>query len=159
MARYRKKDHAFPYWKKRTLDPEINAKKNREFLIDPAYNRPRIDPTLISYGVATVKNSLDIPLIERSILLVLHLEQYTFFTIRHIRNMNIEDAKFFPENVVKSLGSKDIIEPVVRPYDMTDAEYRQMFGEDTNRHNYRLRYALTPFGRRICDKFYESIKD
>ncbi len=162
MAYKRKRRLEKNYHRPRPLSPAVEKSKYREFLLDADYNRPDVPAENILHALFITKEKAP-ELTEREVMLCLLFERYTFFTIKHIAELNfraketLEIAIGTVRRHFYAMANAGVLYKVVRNWDLDDAEYKQRFGNDVNRHNYRRRYGLTVRGREICDIFYEAV--
>jgi hypothetical protein len=156
---------ALRFWEKRDNIPEhIEKNKWRQFLLDRNYNRPSVPPDRLISGFLYILDNTSKKILFHDILLLIHIERYEFFTIRHLKEMHfykspssppVADRRHFWEKLAKLQKSGFIWQPI-RNWDLDDEEFKQRFGNHRNRHNYSRRYAITTAGRLLLDKFYES---
>jgi len=158
VARVRKIDKKRRYWIARQFDPEIMLKKHREFLLDKEYKREKVDATLFTFAFRKTKADFpNLNITTENLVYLLYVEQFFFYTRKHLDDLNIYLAPNAAKRITDKCMAQFLVEPRMNNWDLDDAEYKQMFGEDTNRHQYRVRYAITQLGKSVCDKFYENI--
>lgn len=161
MAWKKPKKHRPPsFYKKRELPPEIEKSKFREFFLKRDYNRPNVNlcnlwATFNDIKESTRHGDQTKVLTHEYIMALLAFDRYEFFTIDHIRSLNLRDKPSYAYNIINRLRRMGLIQRVVHSWDLNDDEYKQRFGINTTRHNYRKRYGLTFEGRQLCDKIYE----
>lgn len=152
------------YWKKKQLPPEIEKSKYREFLLDADYKRPNVPAANLHYALTMMKEGLE-KISDTELEILLMYEKYLFFTIEHMASLNIKgkqtakEAKLSAAKHMWRLYHQGLVHKVIRNWDLDDAEYKQRFGNDVNRHNYKRRYGITAKGKELCDKFYEHVAD
>ena len=154
------------FWLPREVDPRIKKAKFRNYLLDQNYNRPPIRPERFISGVLELRTKgQNLTIYE--ILLLIHLERYEFFTIKHLDELGFytrPDSKpkrlyrYFWD-IICNLQAKGLIWQPIRDWDLSDEEFKQRFGEAANRHQYKRRYALNSAGKLLMDRFYDAVKD
>ena len=152
------------FWEKREVKESIKKTKYRDYLIDQDYNRPNIPPERLVVGLISLRTN-NSKLRPYEILLLLHLERYEFFTIQHLEKMGFytrpdkepaRSYRFFID-VVGRLQRMGYLWQPIRDWDLDDEEFKQRFGEKSNRHKYKRRYALNSSGKLLMDRFYTSV--
>ena len=135
------------------LPSRIKKSKYREFLLRET-PRPKIKPDVLTKFILQQRYISDSKLTIGEYLLLFTLDKYEFFTIAHVtkelNNKTNSCTKVYLYNLVK----KGLIYQMITDWHLDDKEYKQRFGEESNRHQYRKRYALTMAGTNICHHVY-----
>ena len=161
MAWKKPKKHRPPsFYKKRELPPEIEKSKFREFYLKRDYDRPQIPLYNIWAVFNEIKDSVKTDnknntFTHEYIMALLAFDRYEFFTIEHIKSLNMREGQYYAYNMINRLRRLGFVHRVVHSWDLDDSEYKQRFGLSTTRHNYNKRYGLTFEGRQMVDKIYE----
>ena len=154
----RRKRH-FRYYDKQPVKTELYEKKYREFLLKDNYDRPPKTLQNLIFALSQTRCSYqDITNIDITYMLL--LDAYEFFTLKHVMEFELGDKADKYREVrakltVYKLQRMGFVYKAIRNWDISDEEYKQRFGEDKNRHNYKRRYALTDAGREFVKRFYD----
>ena len=154
------------FWHPRPVKENVEKAKWREFLLDQNFDRPPVPAERLVVGFLALNETYEkCSLID--FLYLMHIERYEFFTIRHLSNLGlfkkpndipIREFRSVYEKVMK-LQRLGLVWQPIRDWDLDDAEFKQRFGEQANRHQYKKRYALNSAGKVLLNRFYEIVCD
>ena len=165
----------YSYWRKQKIAPQIIEKKYREALPKANFDRKdfaayqllKAERVMLRYNVSSYE-----------LIYMLFMDRYEFVTLNflirsgsrpmsHAGEEAYEDDKGEEQKrlwqAVKRriirMQTKGWVTQPIRNWDLDDNEYKGVFGQEKNRHNYRKRYALSMLGQGIVDKVYEALAE